>query len=483
MGSASLSLRFRTPAFLALLALWVVLLPARADKGEELWNLTQEKLFNGQVHRIYIKMNQASWNQLHDDEKNHGCEKTDDVKWVHARYFVIDDIPFKNAALKVRGNTSRCIPRLQFKVDLNRAHGVYSREGSEPWHEVRYDECTKAAIEDRDLFGIEELNLRRSFNDSTSENDSGNGMLARERTAAWAAARAEELASTTVRGAPVYRTAYALVEFQLCDDDRDNWCGNRFRRVYLVAELIDKDFFRMRYDDRKPTFFAMAHGCALKGDEGFNLRCLEPKYIDGKKFDEDDAQQRDAARAYLAGPQGLRTRLAEAGTAAELAQVLDLDNIMNYAATATTVGHWDSAYGNFNNDVLYFHRPGNTWKLITWDLDNTFDYNSPGGPDRDYDYADVAKAPRPLFDKLFELSETREAVRRRMLDYLSLLYRQGEDGAGPLRDRILQARDEEIGPLNESLVPGERQNLQRAQEMLDYTRDRYRSLQQQLSNP
>ncbi|CAK8717039.1 CotH protein [Candidatus Electronema halotolerans] len=474
--------RVRTLLFLIFLPLWVAPLSAAwANKGENLWNLTQEKLFNDQVHRIYIKMNQASWNQLHDDEKNHGCEKTDDVKWVHVRYFVFNGIAFKDAALKVRGNSSRCIPRLQFKVDLNRTHGVYSRQGNEPWHEVQYDDATKAAIKKRDLFGLEELNLRRSYNDSSSDNDSGNGMLTRERVAAWAAAQAEQVQPTTLRGAPVYRTAYALVEFQLCANDQDTYCGNRFRRVYLAAESIDKDFFRMRYDDSKPTFFAMSHGCALKGDSGFNLYCLEPKYIEGKKFDEKDDQQRTAAQAYLTGAEGLRTRLAAADTAEKLAQVLDMDNIMNYAAVATTVGHWDSAYGNFNNEVLYFHQPSGKWKLITWDLDNTFDYDNRGGPDRNYDYADVAEAPRPLFDKLFSFPETKKAVRQRMRDYLSFLCWKDGDEAGFLRDRILQARDLEIGPLNTLVVPGERQKLQRAKEMLDYTKDRYHSLQRQLS--
>ena len=55
---------------------------------------------------------------------------------------------------------------------------------------------------------------------------------------------------------------------------------------------------------------------------------------------------------------------------------------MNYAAFATTVGHWDSAYGNFNNDVLYFHAPSGKWKLIVWDVDNTFDYGMVAGAAR-----------------------------------------------------------------------------------------------------
>ncbi len=458
--------------------------PAIADSGhttsgEALWNETQSKLFNGQIHTIYIKMNQASWNQLHDDEKNNHCEKSDDVKWVHARYFVFDDIPMKDVAMKVRGNTSRCIPRLQFRVSFERTHGVYSRQGNEPWHEVQYDDAAKAAIKDRTLYGLDELNLRRSFNDSSSKNDSGNGMLAREPVATWAAAEAEKVASTTVRGPPVYRTAYALVEFQLCSSDADNKCANRFRRAYVVAESLDKAFFRMRYDDRNPTVFAMSHGCALKGDDGFSLRCVQPEYIEGKKLHDGDDEQEARALSYLTGPKGLKTRLDAAGTAAEVGEVLDLDNVMNYASVATTVGHWDSAYGNFNNDLLYFHAPSGKWKLIIWDMDNTMDYDGPGGPGHLYSYADVAKEPRILFDKLFDLPELNARLKQRLGAYLSTIY--DDQGKGPIRDEIIRVRDQYIAKMNGELVSGERQNLDRAREMLDYTKTRYRVLQEQIS--
>jgi hypothetical protein len=63
------------------------------ESGAALWTETQARIFNGQIHTIYIKMNQASWNQLHDDEKDSYCQKSDHVQWVHARYFVFDSIP------------------------------------------------------------------------------------------------------------------------------------------------------------------------------------------------------------------------------------------------------------------------------------------------------------------------------------------------------------------------------------------------------
>jgi hypothetical protein len=365
-------------------------------------------------------------------------------------------------------------------VSFERTHGVYSRQGNEPWHEVQYDDAAKAVIKGRTLYGLDELNLRRSFNDSSSKNDSGNGMLAREPVATWAVAEAEKVASTTVRGPPVYRTAYALVEFQLCSSDADNKCANRFRRAYVIAESLDKAFFRMRYDDRNPTVFAMSHGCALKGDDGFSLRCVEPEYIEGKRLDEGDREQEAKALSYLTGPAGLKTRLDGAGTAAEVGEVLDLDNVMNYASVATTVGHWDSAYGNFNNDLLYFHAPSGKWKLIIWDMDNTMDYDGPGGPGHLYSYADVAKAPRILFDKLFDLPTLNARLKQRLGSYLSTIY--DEQGKGPMRDEIVRVRDQYIAKMNGELVSGERQNLDRAREMLDYSETRYRVLKEQISH-
>ena len=451
--------------------------------GKELWDLTESKLFNGQVHKISLRMNQAVWNRLHEDEKNNGCRNLGTAKWAHLRDFTFNDIAMKDVAIKVRGNSSRCIPRLQFAISFNKAKGVYTRQGSEDWTEVKYSEPIGEAIETRTLHGLEELSLRRSFNDSSSENDSGNGMLAREFVTTWAAAKTEDVARTTLRGPPVYRTAYTLVEFQFCTDDADNVCNSRFSRAYLIAEPIDKGFFKMRYDDEKPTVFSMAHGCALKIEKasgGFTYPCLEPEYLDGKKINKDDVSGLLKAFGHITGTEGLKTRIDAADTAPELGKVLDLGSLMNYAAFATTVGHWDSAYGNFNNDVLYFHAPSGKWKLIVWDVDNTFDYGSGsrGGPAHSYSYAEVANAPRILFDKLFSISALDAQFRRHLGNYLTVLYGPNTSD-NPLKSRIMDTRDRYIMKTNDELPSGERQNTQRAQGMLDYAKQRLRVLRNQ----
>lgn len=448
--------------------------------GKELWALTETKLFNGQVHRISLRMNQAVWDRLQEDEKSQGCSDTGSPKWAHVRDFTFNDIGMKDVAIKVLGEGSRCVPRVPFALSFGRMEGVYTRQGEENWVEAEYGEPARAAIRDRVLHGLESLNLHRSYNDSSAENDGGKGMLAREFVATWAAAKAEDTARTTLRGAPVYRTAYALVEFQLCAGNADDSCDNRFIRAYLIAEPIDKGFFRMRYDDEKPTFFSMANGCALRTDrgiQGFISPCLQPEYLEGKKVDRENGALQLKALGHLTGPGGLRSRIAAAESAPELGKVIDLDAFMNYAAFATTTGYWDSAYGNFNNDILYFHAQSGKWKIIVGNADNTFgDGNGGrGNPANSYSYAEAAGTPRMLFDKLFGISALDAQFRKHLGNYLSRLY--APDGS--IKGTITDTRDRYIMKLNDELPSGERQDTQRAQGMLDYARQRVRVLRNQ----
>ena len=448
--------------------------------GADLWTLTETKLFNGQVHRISLritrlcgtgsrKMKRARDAAIQDPRSGYTCATSPST-----------DIGMKDVAIKVLGEGSRCVPRVPFTLSFGRMEGVYTRQGEKNWVEAEYGEPARAAIRDRVLHGLESLNLHRSYNDSSAENDGGKGMLAREFVAAWAAAKAEDTARTTLRGAPVYRTAYALVEFQLCAGNADDSCDNRFIRAYLIAEPIDKGFFRMRYDDEKPTFFSMANGCALRTDrgiQGFISPCLQPEYLEGKKVDRENGALQLKALGHLTGAGGLRSRIAAAESAPELGKVLDLDALMNYAAFATTTGYWDSAYGNFNNDILYLHTQSGKWKIIVGNADNTFgDGNGGrGNPASSYSYAEAAGAPRMLFDKLFGISVLDAQFRKHLGNYLSRLY--APDGS--IKGTITDTRDRYIMKLNDELPSGERQDTQRAQGMLDYARQRVRVLRNQ----
>jgi hypothetical protein len=313
--------------------------------------------------------------------------------------------------------------------------------------------------------------------------DSGQGMMMRESVATWTMAQTEKVAKTTVRGEPVYRTGYAVVEFQLCANDSDNQCGNRFRRMYVVAEAINKSFFAMRYDDPKPTALSLSLGCGLKlsstGLHNFNDKCEDPLFVEGKKYD-GSPDMEAKIKDMLDGPNGLVTRIKSAKTLADVQRVIDLDSFLNYAAGASLTGHWDSAFGNWNNDVVYFHSPSQKWKMITWDMDNSFDFDGPGNPSRNYGYKD-RESRRVVFDALLAIPEIDALLKKRIQDFLALVYISPSSGA--LHDRMYYVQKTYVEKINNDygLPPDERQNTALAREMFDYKQARYESLKKQLA--
>jgi len=130
-------------------------------------------------------------------------------------------------------------------------------------------------------------------------------------------------------------------------------------------------------------------------------------------------------------------------------------------------GHWDSALGNFNNDVLYFEKSANRWKIITWDMDNTFDYEL-GSPQKRYNYDGGGK--RAVFDKIFSIAEVDRLFKERVSDYLNLVYRDRDDGE--LHKRLSEVKRTVEG-MNGSLDAAEKQNTALSQEMQDYMTERY----------
>src|SRR4051812_20958212 len=60
--------------------------------GKDLWALTESGLFNGELHRISIRMNQAVWDRLHEDEKRNECRKAAHAGWAHVRDFTFNDV-------------------------------------------------------------------------------------------------------------------------------------------------------------------------------------------------------------------------------------------------------------------------------------------------------------------------------------------------------------------------------------------------------
>jgi|GEM_PF-4865094 len=464
-----------------------------ALSGEELYKLTQENVFSEKIHRIYIKMNKASYESMKQDEHAHGCEGKFDVKWAHVRHFVFDDIDISNTAVKIRGNTSRCIPRVQLSVKFNKTKGVSKKNYNwENWTTLAYPADVENTIEKQSLFGLEGLSLRRSGNDSSSSDEERKGFLGREFVSTWGFAQTEALAKTTVRGAPVYRATYAWVEFQLCANDADEDCNDRRRQIYNVAENINEQFIKERYDVEKPTLIQHDHGCGFKQDKSFDVECYGPAYVEGKKYDESNPKHNDKLTKLLDGPDGLRLKLEAAKTEADVAALLDIDSFLNYMVAAGTLGHWDSAYGNFNNDFMFYDSGTGRWKIIAWDLDNTLVEKGRGSVERNYSYSDVAPGPRTLFDPFFRIPSLQARVQQRFKDYLALMYK--DRNGGPLNDRIIHARDNFVSRLVSTCENWDKDRLNRdaclhdankvdtdlAQGMFNYIKERYLNLKDQL---
>jgi spore coat protein CotH len=440
-----------------------------AASGAELWNQSQT-VFNDQVHALSLDMKQGDWNQMHEDENCAGTGnvgRKDSARWWHVDRLTVDGETFQHVAVKIKGNTSRCIPRVQLSVRLDKNSGVFSQG-----KEIAYDDAAKAILKSQSLKGMTEFALRRSANDSGV-----NGMLAREPVGAWAFGEAEKLKATTVRGAPVYRTAYSTVQFSFDGQ-------NRFTRGYQIAEAINENFFKMRYDDTSATAISLTMGCGLQLDGGKSRlawklpdgrACHDPEFVEGAKFKGDDA----ALRAMFEGAGGLVTRLGQAKSIADVQQVIDLDSFLNYATAATLIGHWDSALGNNNNDALYQDANGK-WRIIAWDLDNTMDFdNAPGRPDRPYTYRTDGR--RAIFDTILSIPEVDKLFKERIASFLTKLYKDRD--SGPLRDRLMNNVKRQVEAMNQKLAPDERFDTARTQEMTDYMTQRYVSLKTQLNIP
>jgi hypothetical protein len=415
-----------------------------SGRGAELWRLTEDKVFNKRVHTIEIRMNKGSYDSLYSDERANDCKSENpDAKFAHIRSLTFDDQRLNNVAMRVRGNTSRCISRLQFSLRFNRPEKVFKKnQQTEDWSELDYPQEVKTTIEAQNLFGLQSLTLRRSPNDTSAVNDLGRGSLLREFVSSWTIAQTEKINETTKRGAPVYRVGYAKVIWRLCNNDGDKDCKNTIVQAYNIAEEITPDFFLMRYDDPKPTVIQHNKACGFKPGRSFSTECYDVEILEGRRLNDSNQEQIAKAKDLVDGASGVITLLTSETAIDSFKRILDVDAFINYLMGASMVGHWDSAIGNYNNDYLYLHSPSNKWKIITWDLDNTFSRfaNATAG------VAEIGKDKEPVFAPIYDDPELREMFRSRMAVYLNNLHSNESEGA--LNEKIIEARDCYIGELN-----------------------------------
>jgi hypothetical protein len=198
----------------------------------------------------------------------------------------------------------------------------------------------------------------------------------------------------------------------------------------------------MRFDDESPTVFQHNKACGFMPGQPFTVRCYEPEFLSGKKFDEESAEQIEEARNMIEGPSGLMSILSSGLTEDEYKNMFDIDSVSNYLMGASQVGHWDSAIGNYNNDLVYFNSKTKKWSFVTWDLDNTFGRHAQS----DYLLRDLERQEKPLFEPFFKSTALMGKLRSDFKTYLSNL--NIDDNGGPLNDKLIEARDCYMGELN-----------------------------------
>ena len=328
--------------------------------GAAIFDLTSRCVFNRDVHDVHIRILAETFQKVLDD----GCADKDSG-FGHVIELVFDGKSIQDVGIKVRGNTSRCNPKRQFKFkfDVKEAFSVF--QGAQ-------ETKTFPANDGRTFFGLEGFSVRTSGNDPS---------MIRERISSKVVAATESLAPTTERGAPVYRVAFTkfYVSHNRAAAQGPESTFTRlidgyyydYKGFYSLAENIDKTYLRTRFegDGTKLSGFYSYQADQAEAyfeKEKYKSSGWHADYANGKKVG--DAATTAAAKAKLFE---LFSLLASNPSEADLAAQIDVENVVNYVSSAMLNGHWDSILANRNNDILFFNGGKMRWQIIAWDLDNT----------------------------------------------------------------------------------------------------------------
>ncbi len=328
--------------------------------GGQVFDLTSRCVFDRDVHEVRIRILSETFQKVLDD----GCADKDSG-YGHVIELVLDGKRIENVGIKVRGNTSKCSPKRQFKFkfDAEQAFSVYAGN---------YEMKEFPANDGRTFFGLEGFSVRASANDPT---------MIRERISSRVFISTEELAPIAERGGLVYRVAFAklFVSFNRPQNQGPEGSFTRlfdnyyydYKGLYSLSENIDKTYLRSRFqkgDEKMKGFFLYQADLAKAWFEKakYDRKGWSAEYVDGKKVD-------DEASAVLGDQKILEliALLESNATEAQLAAVIDVDNIVNYVTGVMLTGHWDSMIANRNNDWLFFNGAKKQWQIIAWDLDNS----------------------------------------------------------------------------------------------------------------
>ncbi len=130
------------------------------------------------------------------------------------------------------------------------------------------------------------------------------------------------------------------------------------RGIYLELEPLDSGFLIDR-GRRISSLYKINSGARLDaGNRAAPEQLFDKKLPDGDMYYGDAARLVDMATRGISGSDLRRVR-----------EIIDLENALDYYAVSVLCGNWD---GMVNNYYLYLDPEANRFRLIPWDLDQTF---------------------------------------------------------------------------------------------------------------
>jgi spore coat protein CotH len=320
--------------------------------GRSVFDLTARCVFDASTHELRLHVLGETFEKVLAD----GCADRDSG-FGHVISFELDGKRIDDVGIKVRGNTSKCNAKRQFKFKFD-AKQAFSVNGGVVE--------TRAFPENdgRTFFGLEGLSVRASANDPAQVREAAASKL------------------FTGAGVDVYRLGYTKIFLTFGRTQAEGAQGtfNRlkedglfyeYRGLFELAENIDKTFLRERFQvgDGKLKLGTLVE--ADKTFATFDRAAFKPEgwsfeLVDGEKADTPEKTAAGQAKLFA-----LMDLLANAPTEDQLAQAIDVDSVAGYVAATLVAGHWDSMLANGNNDYLYLNGDTQKWQMITWDLDNT----------------------------------------------------------------------------------------------------------------
>ena len=445
---------------------------------EESFKKSEAALFDGTVNQLDILMHGDTWNKMVTHKDNGGYSCDDDAPYGHIKELKYTNsrtgevVKMNNVGIRVKGNTSCDEPAelKGFKLKFNATDKVIRDDNErevwrirniyEEWGKsVTYPDSLVDTVKKQSLFGNKTLSLRRGGNDVTRVRDALSSDVFEY---GGEVARRNRSAGAPERGGPVYRAGLIWVRIH-------NGFGTLMEGHYGVAELVDDDLIKSHYSKESVSHLFKikdGKGTFLDSDMPSNrdrlLSWYEPEIVDGDDYTSDKEfkirlqlckegkikqgrcdsveKERKKAEEILRGFRSALTKAVEPSDRnerrARLSELLDIDNILSYAAAANLTGHWDSLIGAIsNNDYLFHNKKNNRWGIITWDLDNTF-----GTASQNYPWMasisdfGVNLKYRPIFGAV--LNNFAEEYKDRVKDFINNGY-----GFERMGDKITQLRD------------------------------------------